>query len=141
MNGSCAGEQFPHHLYQGSVALAESNPLSQGLRHFPLQIASDMEKIGEVQRTECPGSYQRSRLSALKEAVVSNECNFIPMEKLGDGCRLGMYMERREKRLVEEEEEALSPVHMWQSWLCPSVCIILKYLSPRTGLRYPYAPV
>ncbi|NXK82346.1 GON1 protein, partial [Amazona guildingii] len=35
------------------------------------EMASDMGKIGEVQRTECPGLYQRSRLSALKEAVVS----------------------------------------------------------------------
>lgn len=100
-----------------------------------------MEKIREVQRTECPGSYQHSRLSALKEIVVSNGCNFIRMGKLGDGCRLGMYMEGREKRLVEEEEEALSSVHMWQCWLCPNVCIILKYLSPRTRLHYPYAPV
>ncbi|XP_030899146.2 progonadoliberin-1 [Melopsittacus undulatus] len=35
------------------------------------EIASDMENMGEVQRMECPGSYQRSRLSALKEAVES----------------------------------------------------------------------
>ncbi|KAM9516677.1 progonadoliberin-1 [Guaruba guarouba] len=35
------------------------------------EIASDMEKTGAAQRTECPGLYQRSRLSALKEAVES----------------------------------------------------------------------
>ncbi|XP_062473003.1 progonadoliberin-1 [Pezoporus occidentalis] len=35
------------------------------------EIASDTAEMGEVQRTECPGSYQRSRLSALKEAVES----------------------------------------------------------------------
>ncbi|NWR65415.1 GON1 protein, partial [Bucorvus abyssinicus] len=35
------------------------------------EIANEMEKLGEVQKTECPGSDQRSRLSDLKEAMVS----------------------------------------------------------------------
>ncbi|NWS38303.1 GON1 protein, partial [Probosciger aterrimus] len=35
------------------------------------ETANAMERVGEVQRTECPGSYQHSRLSALREIVVS----------------------------------------------------------------------
>ncbi|XP_009507454.1 progonadoliberin-1 [Phalacrocorax carbo] len=35
------------------------------------EIANEMEKLGEVQRTECPGLYQRSRFSDLKEAMES----------------------------------------------------------------------
>ncbi|KAF1465564.1 Progonadoliberin-1, partial [Megadyptes antipodes antipodes] len=35
------------------------------------EVANEMEKLGEVQKTECPGSYQHSRFSALKEAMVS----------------------------------------------------------------------
>ncbi|KFW63972.1 Progonadoliberin-1, partial [Pygoscelis adeliae] len=38
---------------------------------FPIQMANEMEKLGEVQKTECPGSYQHSRFSDLKEAMVS----------------------------------------------------------------------
>uniref|UniRef100_A0A8C8E7C8 Progonadoliberin-1 n=1 Tax=Otus sunia TaxID=257818 RepID=A0A8C8E7C8_9STRI len=36
------------------------------------EIASEMEKLGDVQKMECPGSSQHSRFSELKEAVVSN---------------------------------------------------------------------
>lgn len=39
---------------------------------FPLQIANEMEELGEVQQSECPGSYQNSRIRDLKEAMVSN---------------------------------------------------------------------
>ncbi|KAM6369850.1 progonadoliberin-1 [Pluvialis apricaria] len=35
------------------------------------EIANDMEKLGEVQKTECPGSYRRSRFSDLQEAMES----------------------------------------------------------------------
>ncbi|XP_027760943.1 progonadoliberin-1 [Empidonax traillii] len=33
------------------------------------QIAKEMEKLGEVQQPECPGSSQHSRLRDLKEAM------------------------------------------------------------------------
>ncbi|NXJ75256.1 GON1 protein, partial [Trogon melanurus] len=36
------------------------------------EMANEMEKLGEVEKTECPGSYQHPRFSDLKEAVVSN---------------------------------------------------------------------
>ncbi|NXO55823.1 GON1 protein, partial [Aramus guarauna] len=36
------------------------------------ETTNEMEKLGEVQKSECPGSYQRSRFSDLKEAMVSN---------------------------------------------------------------------
>ncbi|NXF75302.1 GON1 protein, partial [Sclerurus mexicanus] len=35
------------------------------------EIASDMEKSGEVQQSQCPGSSQHSQLRDLEEAVVS----------------------------------------------------------------------
>ncbi|NWS99725.1 GON1 protein, partial [Mionectes macconnelli] len=35
------------------------------------EIAEGMEKLAEVQRSECPGSPQHSRLRDLKEAMVS----------------------------------------------------------------------
>lgn len=38
----------------------------------PIQIANEMEKLEEVQQTECPGSYHNSRIRDLKEAMVSN---------------------------------------------------------------------
>ncbi|NWU98302.1 GON1 protein, partial [Upupa epops] len=38
----------------------------------PLQeIASEMVKLGEAQKLECPGSHQHSQVSDLKEAMVS----------------------------------------------------------------------
>ncbi|NWR47135.1 GON1 protein, partial [Regulus satrapa] len=36
------------------------------------EIANEMEKLEEVQQSECPDSYQNSRLRDLKEAMVSN---------------------------------------------------------------------
>ncbi|NWI03389.1 GON1 protein, partial [Tichodroma muraria] len=36
------------------------------------EIANEMEKLEEVQQSECPGSYQNSRIRDLKEAMVSN---------------------------------------------------------------------
>ncbi|NXS29163.1 GON1 protein, partial [Pomatostomus ruficeps] len=35
------------------------------------EIANEMEKFGEEQQSECPGSYQDPRLRGLKEAMVS----------------------------------------------------------------------
>ncbi|NWQ60403.1 GON1 protein, partial [Neopipo cinnamomea] len=35
------------------------------------EIAKEMEELGEVQQSECPGSSQHSRLRDLKEAMVS----------------------------------------------------------------------
>ncbi|NXY71533.1 GON1 protein, partial [Glareola pratincola] len=35
------------------------------------EVSSRPEKLGEGQKTECPGSEQHSRLAELKEAVVS----------------------------------------------------------------------
>ncbi|NWR87660.1 GON1 protein, partial [Furnarius figulus] len=35
------------------------------------EIASDMEKLGEVQQSQCPGPAQHSQLRDLQEAVVS----------------------------------------------------------------------
>ncbi|NWW71566.1 GON1 protein, partial [Climacteris rufus] len=35
------------------------------------EIANEMEKAGEVQQGECPGSSQHSRIRDLKEALVS----------------------------------------------------------------------
>ncbi|NXL74271.1 GON1 protein, partial [Leptocoma aspasia] len=36
------------------------------------EIANEMEKLEKVQQSECPGSYQNSRIRDLKEAMVSN---------------------------------------------------------------------
>ncbi|NXU05682.1 GON1 protein, partial [Buphagus erythrorhynchus] len=36
------------------------------------EVANEMEKLEEVQQSECPGSYQNSRIRDLKEAMVSN---------------------------------------------------------------------
>ncbi|NXH60045.1 GON1 protein, partial [Rhabdornis inornatus] len=35
------------------------------------EAANEMEKLEEVQQSECPGSYQNSRIKDLKEAMVS----------------------------------------------------------------------
>ncbi|NXO70466.1 GON1 protein, partial [Phainopepla nitens] len=35
------------------------------------EIANEMEKLEDVQQSECPGSYQNSRIRDLKEAMVS----------------------------------------------------------------------
>ncbi|NWU86797.1 GON1 protein, partial [Onychorhynchus coronatus] len=48
------------------------------------EMAKEMEKLGEVQQSECPGSSQHSRLRDLKEAVVSNMLFLLPLrEKQG----------------------------------------------------------
>ncbi|XP_064587040.1 progonadoliberin-1 isoform X1 [Zonotrichia leucophrys gambelii] len=36
---------------------------------FPIQIPKEMENLEEVQQSECPGSYQNSRIRDLKEAM------------------------------------------------------------------------
>ncbi|KFW09180.1 Progonadoliberin-1, partial [Eurypyga helias] len=36
------------------------------------EIGNEMEELGEAQKAACPGSYQHSRVSDLKEAMVSN---------------------------------------------------------------------
>ncbi|XP_030365781.1 progonadoliberin-1 [Strigops habroptila] len=61
----CLAQHWSYGLQPGGKRSAEN------LMESFQEIANDMEKIREVQRTECPGSYQHSRLSALKEIVES----------------------------------------------------------------------
>uniref|UniRef100_A0A8B9FG63 Progonadoliberin-1 n=1 Tax=Amazona collaria TaxID=241587 RepID=A0A8B9FG63_9PSIT len=61
----CSAQHWSYGLQPGGKRSAENTMGSLQ------EMASDMGKIGEVQRTECPGLSQRSRLSALKEAVES----------------------------------------------------------------------
>ncbi|NWZ96339.1 GON1 protein, partial [Nesospiza acunhae] len=48
---------------------------TQGLLGPFQEIPNEMEKLEEVQQSECPGSYQNSRIRDLKEAMVS-KCDF-----------------------------------------------------------------
>ncbi|NXD68798.1 GON1 protein, partial [Eolophus roseicapillus] len=61
----CSAQHWSYGLQPGGKRSAENM-----MESFQ-EAANDMERVGEVQRTECPGSYQRSRLSALREIVVS----------------------------------------------------------------------
>ncbi|NWY56017.1 GON1 protein, partial [Chionis minor] len=61
----CLAQHWSYGLQPGGKRNAEN--LVESFQ----EIANDMEKSGEVQKTECPGSHQRSRLSDLKEAMVS----------------------------------------------------------------------
>ncbi|NXI05836.1 GON1 protein, partial [Pachycephala philippinensis] len=66
----CVGLCLAQHW---SFGLQPGGKRSTGDLLGPLQeIANEMEKSGEVQQSECPGSYQNSRIRDLKEAVVSN---------------------------------------------------------------------
>ncbi|NXC47478.1 GON1 protein, partial [Penelope pileata] len=61
----CLAQHWSFGLQPGGKRNAE-NPAE------PFQeIANEMEKSGEGQKTECPGSYQHPRFRDLKEAVAS----------------------------------------------------------------------
>ncbi|NXV99544.1 GON1 protein, partial [Fregetta grallaria] len=62
----CLAQHWSYGLQPGGKRNAEN--LVESFQ----EIANEMEKLGEVQKTECPGSYQHSRSSDLKEAMVSN---------------------------------------------------------------------
>uniref|UniRef100_A0A8D0EPS6 Progonadoliberin-1 n=1 Tax=Strix occidentalis caurina TaxID=311401 RepID=A0A8D0EPS6_STROC len=59
----CLAQHWSYGLQPGGKRNAEN------LVESVQEIASEMEKLGDVQKTECPGSYQHSRFSNLKEAV------------------------------------------------------------------------
>ncbi|NXJ18376.1 GON1 protein, partial [Dicrurus megarhynchus] len=66
----CVGLSLAQHW---SYGLQPGGKRSAGELLAPLQeIANEMEELGEVQQSECPGSYQNSRIRDLKEAMVSN---------------------------------------------------------------------
>ncbi|NXY13844.1 GON1 protein, partial [Atrichornis clamosus] len=64
--GICLAQHWSYGLQPGGKRSAEDllGPFQE--------IANEMEKLGEVQQSECPGSYQHSRIRDLKEAMVSN---------------------------------------------------------------------
>ncbi|NXH26344.1 GON1 protein, partial [Myiagra hebetior] len=65
----CVGLCLAQHW---SYGLQPGGKRSSGDLLGPFQeIAKEMEELGEVQQSECPGSYQNSRIRDLKEAVVS----------------------------------------------------------------------
>ncbi|NXL42363.1 GON1 protein, partial [Podilymbus podiceps] len=59
----CLAQHWSYGLQPGGKRNAE-NPVES----FQ-EIANKMEKLGEVQKAECPGSHQHSRFSDLKEAM------------------------------------------------------------------------
>ncbi|NWX35219.1 GON1 protein, partial [Notiomystis cincta] len=64
--GLCLAQHWSFGLQPGGKRSAE-------LLLGPSQeIANEMEKLEEVQQSECPGPYQNSRIRDLKEAMVSN---------------------------------------------------------------------
>ncbi|NXL98353.1 GON1 protein, partial [Tyrannus savana] len=63
--GMCLAQHWSFGLQPGGKRSTE------GLLGSFQQIAKEMEKLGEVQQSQCPGSAQHSRLRDLKEAVVS----------------------------------------------------------------------
>ncbi|NXC06153.1 GON1 protein, partial [Orthonyx spaldingii] len=64
--GLCLAQHWSYGLQPGGKRSA------QDLLGPFQEIANEMEKLGEVQQSECPGSYQDSRIRDLKEAMVSN---------------------------------------------------------------------
>ncbi|XP_005513577.3 progonadoliberin-1 [Columba livia] len=62
---TCSAQHWSYGLQPGGKRNAEN--LLESLQ----EIAREMEKLGEVQKSECPGSTQHSRLGELKEAVGS----------------------------------------------------------------------
>ncbi|NWW00280.1 GON1 protein, partial [Machaerirhynchus nigripectus] len=64
--GLCLAQHWSYGLQPGGKRSAR-DPLA-ALR----EIANEMERSGEVQQSECPGSYQNPRIGDLKEAMVSN---------------------------------------------------------------------
>ncbi|NXB26303.1 GON1 protein, partial [Rhagologus leucostigma] len=66
----CVGLCLAQHW---SYGLQPGGKRSAGDLLGPFQeIANEMKKSGEVQQSECPCSYQNSRIRDLKEAMVSN---------------------------------------------------------------------
>ncbi|NWU34585.1 GON1 protein, partial [Hylia prasina] len=64
--GLCLAQHWSYGLQPGGKRS------SQALLGPFQEIAKEMEKLEEVQQSECPGSFQSSRIRDLKEAVVSN---------------------------------------------------------------------
>ncbi|NWI72040.1 GON1 protein, partial [Dryoscopus gambensis] len=64
--GLCLAQHWSYGLQPGGKRSA-----GDALGPFQ-EIANEMEKSGEVQQSECPGSFQNSRIRDLKEAMVSN---------------------------------------------------------------------
>ncbi|NWT13493.1 GON1 protein, partial [Vireo altiloquus] len=63
----CLAQHWSYGLQPGG----KRSPAEDLLGPFQ-EIANEMEKLGEMQQSECPGSYQNSRIRDLKEAMVSN---------------------------------------------------------------------
>ncbi|NXA90426.1 GON1 protein, partial [Melanocharis versteri] len=64
--GLCLAQHWSYGLQPGGKRSAE-------VLLGPFQeVANEMEKLEEVQQSECPGSNQNSRIRDLKEAMVSN---------------------------------------------------------------------
>ncbi|NWV11248.1 GON1 protein, partial [Ptilonorhynchus violaceus] len=64
--GTCLAQHWSYGLQPGGKRSA------QDLLGPFQEIANEMEKLGEVQHSECPGSQQHSRIRDLQEAMVSN---------------------------------------------------------------------
>ncbi|KFP91649.1 PREDICTED: progonadoliberin-1 [Apaloderma vittatum] len=62
---TCLAQHWSYGLQPGGKRNAE-NPVES----FQ-EMAKEMEKLGEAQKTECPGSYQHPKFSDLKEALES----------------------------------------------------------------------
>ncbi|KGL92583.1 Progonadoliberin-1, partial [Charadrius vociferus] len=61
----CLAQHWSYGLQPGGKRNAEN--LVESFQEIP----NDMEKLGEVEKTECAGSYRPPRLSDLEEAMVS----------------------------------------------------------------------
>ncbi|KFV50577.1 Progonadoliberin-1, partial [Tyto alba] len=61
----CLAQHWSYGLQPGGKRNAEN--LVESFQ----ETANEMEKLGQAQKSECPGSSQHSRLSDLQEAVVS----------------------------------------------------------------------
>ncbi|NXI57351.1 GON1 protein, partial [Chloroceryle aenea] len=61
----CLAQHWSYGLQPGGKRNAET--LAESFQ----EIAKEVEKLGEVEKMECPGSYQHSRSRDLKEAMVS----------------------------------------------------------------------
>ncbi|NWU64516.1 GON1 protein, partial [Pterocles burchelli] len=62
---TCLAQHWSYGLQPGGKRNAED--LAESFQ----EIANEVDKPGEVQKTDCPGSYQHSRFRDLKEAMVS----------------------------------------------------------------------
>ncbi|KFO11718.1 Progonadoliberin-1 [Balearica regulorum gibbericeps] len=61
----CLAQHWSYGLQPGGKRSAEN--LAESFQ----ETANEMEKLGEAQKSKCPGSYQHSRFSDLKEAMES----------------------------------------------------------------------